>query len=110
MRFAHVYIRKLSITNDVRNNINLSHLDKKEPGGVVLSIGLGRDVRLEAPNIGLRAYRADQRQIWGLVELIFLTKCSLSELIFDPNLGFLNGILADPHITFDSILKASRSY
>ena len=25
----------------------------------------------------------------------FLTKCSLSELIFGPNLGFLNWILAD---------------
>ena len=31
----------------------------------------------------------------GLVELIFLTNCSLSGLIFGPNLGFLNWILAD---------------
>ena len=48
------------------------------PGGI-LTFGLGRDVRCEALNMG--AGRSDQRQIWGLVELIFLTNFSLSELI-----------------------------
>ena len=38
------------------------------PGGGVLNFGLCRDVRLEALNMG--SCRADQRQIWGLVELI----------------------------------------
>ena len=41
------------------------------------------------------ACRADQQQIWGLVELIFLKTCSLSELIFGPNTLFQNWILAD---------------
>ena len=47
-----------------------------------------------------------KRRTWGLVERIsgkflgacwtdFLTNCSLSELIFGPNLGFLNWIVTD---------------
>ena len=63
--------------------------------GGVLNFGLGRDVRHEGPNIG--SCWADQWQtsFWGLVELIFWTNWSLSELIFGPNLGFLNWILAN---------------
>ena len=44
---------------------------------LVLNFGLGRDVRREDSNMGA----CTERIKWGLVDLIFLTNCSLSELI-----------------------------
>ena len=50
-------------------------------GGGVLNFGLDRGERHKGPKIG--ACKTDWRQIWGLVKLIFLTKCCFQNWLLD---------------------------
>ena len=60
-------------------------------GGGVLNFSLGMGEQHEGLKMG--AYRTDESQIWGLVELIFLNKNVAFRPDFWPKMRLLNWIL-----------------